>query len=343
MGRWIFSEFVEYEALMGEGVLEVLSRRGVGLVWAVQGEAKRAECGRVFEACRKAGVRVTLWPMLGDDEGRWVSATNVERFVDEVSSLFAMLEGSGSLPDELLLDLEPPIDWMRGALRGGWSRLSGAPGAETRARLRGLVDKARGLGVESWATAPPPVVVSEDERARRGWAAMLGTPVEGLGLVGVCPMAYTSLIEGYGRGVMRRRDALGLLATWSRSLVTRGGGSWRPMVGVGAVGVGALGDEACYRGVEELREDVAQVRAVGIEDIALFCLGGAMRRGLEAWLDALEAPASSRVAPLTMRGRALKGASRLAGRLGVWSEPRQGSVGVSEDEGVQPGIEGGDL
>jgi len=85
---------------------------------------------------------------------------------------------------------------------------------------------------------------------------------------------------------------------------------------LGAVGKGALGDEAVYRSVGELREDVAIARRAGIDDLTLFDLGGALQRPpMEAWLDALVETEPAKEEPAwTLRSRAAIGAGLLIAR-----------------------------
>ena len=122
-------------------------------------------------------------------------------------------------------------------------------------------------------------------------------------------MIYTSLLEGYARGALSRADAVSLLAATARATARRYGA--RGSVSLGASGRGALGDEPTYRCRAELVEDLAVVRAAGIDDILLFSLGGVLgRKRPEAWLDALvdTGPAKG-ISRLTARAAALAGAS----------------------------------
>lgn len=89
-------------------------------------------------------------------------------------------------------------------------------------------------------------------------------------------MSYTSLMEGYSRSMLRRRDARALLWAAAGAAVHRFGA--RAGVSLGCVGTGALGDERSYHSAAELADDVAIVRAAEIADIALFDLAGLLQR-----------------------------------------------------------------
>jgi hypothetical protein len=114
----------------------------------------------------------------------------------------------------------------------------------------------------------------------------LGTPADDLPVQRHSVMAYTSLFEGWSRGLVGRRRAEWMLGLCARRSRTR----WGALAGLslGAVGTGAFGDEPVLRSPVELARDVAIARAAGITELSLFELGGVVRRApAEAWLEAL--------------------------------------------------------
>src|SRR6185437_10729070 len=158
-----------------------------------------------------------------------------------------------------------------------------------------------------------------------GWQEALGTPVFDVAWDHVSPMLYTSMIEGWSRGLLARGDARALLAAACRAALRRFG----PAAGasLGAVGTGALGDEPTYRGPAELADDVALAGAAGVDDLALFDLGGVLRRPpAEAWLEAFTATEpAAQVPPPTWRARAaiagMNGVGRAVGLLAGARDP----------------------
>jgi hypothetical protein len=102
-------------------------------------------------------------------------------------------------------------------------------------------------------------------------------------------MLYTTLIEGYSKGILRRDDARALLSVGCGAAARAFGG--RASVSLGAVGAGALGDEPVYPDPEALADDVAIAIAAGVADLWLFDLGGVLSRGApERWLSAFVRP-----------------------------------------------------
>lgn len=306
-----------HEVVARREVLGPLAERGVELLVAVR-PWTTGSAVRVVEAARAAGLRIGLWPMLADADGRWASAHNAAPFAAFVRELLEVLARDGALPDELVLDLEPPIDAMRRLVERG--RPSPAPdalrGADAQETFRNLVIDLAAGGVQATAAAIP-LILADDERhaGRAGWQRLLGTPVDGVGFSRVEVMLYTSLLEGYSRGLLDRRAACQLLRDLAHRARARYGE--RASVALGAVWVGALGHEPVYRTVGELADDVAIARAAGIDELSLFDLGGVLRRGpFERWLDAfVHTPAAGRAPRSSLRGRAAWWAATRFGAL----------------------------
>jgi len=318
----LWSEYTPYTALQEPALLDELGRRDLQLAIAVTPELAPLLVA-VLRACRAHGVAVALWPMLSDAQGRWVSADNAAAYCRFVRELLDSLAAQGALPQALAMDLEPPIARLRGLknLRPepGVRRPPRPPARGSRssapaaAELTALATAARARGLELLAAVMPPVVVSP-EAAARGWQRLLGTPVDALPLDCVSTMAYTSLFEGYSRGLLRRADARALLFKLAVGTRARYGG--RAGISLGAVGTGALGDERTYPGPAELIEDVGIARAAGLTDLALFNLDGALARPpLGAWLDALVETPPAAPPPRTRRAELLWQGLRAAGYL----------------------------
>jgi hypothetical protein len=309
--RRIYSELVPLDALASAPILTSLAERKVQLLPAVQ-PGGRDDALRVIERAREIDLSIGLWPLLHDDRGRWLCSENAGEFARWIDELLLEVDRRGLTIDALVLDLEPPIAEVRrltggrlGAIRAWLSRRTD-PSVH-----RAIVAMLAERGIESLAAIVPSVLAPG--ASGRGWQKALGTPVDAP-YQSLHPMLYTSLFEGYSRGVLARSDARALLVRFTQ--LARDAFGDRAGVSLGAVGVGALGDENTYRDVSELADDVALVRLCGVEDIALFDLSGVLARpGAERWLDALvhTPPARDRPAQ-TLAARAFAGGLWLAGR-----------------------------
>ncbi len=312
--RRIYSEDLPLAEATRPAVLAALAARGVELVLAVRPHTA-AGAPRALAAAAAAGVRVSVWPMLADGAGRWASAWNTSAYAAFAEGLCARLDAAGAPYAGLLVDLEPPVDALRGVTAGARRALGAVaalarrprePDAETRLAALAGACAARGVGVTA-AVAP---MLAADGRG--GWQRLLGTPVDGVGWAAVHAMAYTSMAEGYLPG-LGRAGARSLLGATGLALRAHYGA--RAALSLGVVAPGALGDEAPYRSVAELADDVAIARACGVEDLALFDLRGALARPpLEPWLDALVAtPPAPAPPPLTARASLAAAAALAAG------------------------------
>ena len=279
MRRRVWCETLSFEDVTEPSLVAALERHRVDLLlavrpWQLDGVAE------VVERVRGAGVFVGVWPMLADTDGRWASVRSLTAYIAFADELIARVPAC----DELAIDLEPPIavlkEWK--ALRPAISTARGY--RDARDELVAAIGRWRRHHRVSTAVLPFLALEWRGQWMQR----MLGTPITALPVDAHSVMAYSSLFEGWSRGLVDRRRAERLLSLTARLSRARLG----PTTGlsIGCVGAGAFGDEPSYRGVDELARDVELATAAGISEIALFDLGGCVRRGdVDAWLSALAA------------------------------------------------------
>jgi hypothetical protein len=259
--------------------MQLLARYQLDLLLAVR-PWQLDTVGELVKRVQGAGVFVALWPMLADDDGRWASVSSSAKFVALADDVLARAPTA----DELVIDLEPPLPmlekWKDG--RPTWRQTPSSRvyrnGRET------MIDATtRWIAERRVTTAVMPLLAIE---LRGQWLQRaLGTPATVLSVQRHSVMAYTSLFEGWSRGLVGRRRAELLLAACARLSRLRFGD--RAGLSIGTVGTGAFGDEPCYRNPAELARDVQLARKAGIEELSLFDLGGVIRRApASAWLDA---------------------------------------------------------
>jgi hypothetical protein len=271
-----------YADLHRPAVRGLLRRFGLSLTLAVR-PWDLQDLGDLLPVLAGDGIAVGLWPMLADGDGRWASVaswTAFERFLDTL-----LLSLSPRLPEELVLDLEPPFSrleaWKDGRL-ALLPRASHGAYARTAAAMTATVERLRARGVRVRTAILPFLVFDAPMNPMH---RLLGTPALEIPADAHSLMAYTSLFEGWSRGALDRRRAESLLYGCARGAARRLGDG--ASVSLGVVGTGAFGDEPTFRSPEELARDVALVRAAGISDIALFDLAGVLSRPpAEGWLDA---------------------------------------------------------
>lgn len=274
----MWCETLTFDEVVAPRVVALLRRYRLDLLLAVR-PWQLADLGETVERLRGAGVFVALWPMVADEHGRWASVQSSARFVAFGDAVVARAPGA----DELILDLEPPLDRMAG-WKAGRPTFRNTPSPRAYAAARAALVAA----VERWraerrvTTAIVPLLVAE----RGQWLQrVLGTPTTDLPVARHSVMAYTTLLEGWSRGLIDRRRAEAALGACARLARRRFGA--QAALSLGTIGPGAFGDEPCYRDPGELARDVALAAAAGIDELSLFDLGGILRRGpAEAWLEA---------------------------------------------------------
>lgn len=256
----------------------LLARHHIELLLAVR-PWELAGLPAVVGDLQAAGVVVAVWPMLADADGRWASATTHARFIALADEVLA----AAPTADELVIDLEPPIAqlarWKAGRPARGHSPY---PYPVAAAALEAAVTRWGASRRVTTAILPFLALELGGPWLQRA----LGTPVSPLAVDRHSLMAYTSLFEGWSRGLVGRRRAEWLLAGCARLARRRFGD--RAALSLGVVGPGAFGDEPGYRGPGELARDVAIARAAGIDELSIFELGGILRRPpIEPWLEAM--------------------------------------------------------
>ncbi len=226
------------------------------------------------------GCRVALWPMLADADGRWLGAENAVRFTAFTERIADELS-----PSEIVLDLEPPIAALRATIADRAVHAHLLPDGPR----SGLDPRRARLAPDARVTAPR----AGDRRlvggggahplrsARRGSRSVAGAAGHAgrrCRLGSREPHATTPRSSKAGRAALLTRPdgaraARRLLCCLGRALRIAG----RRLAGRGGRRR-AFGDEPVYRSPAELADDVAIARAAGIDDLALFELGGVLRR-----------------------------------------------------------------
>ncbi len=295
------------EALVDPATWKLLGRYGLDVALSVRpSDVERVPAWATLAAEHK--VTALLWPMIADEQGRWLSTSNAETFATFVREVKTRAPHLG-----IALDLEPPFAVVRAALDGGF-RAAAALLAEGRATseqaagretIEALCCELSGASGGVTLAVVPFVLADGDQVG--AWGRVFGAPF-GLSVTRVNAMLYTTLVEGYSKGLVRREDACALLAAGCAAAVRHFGS--KSAVSLGAVGSGALGDEPVYAEPAALAEDVAIALAAGVRDIWLFDLGGVLNRSRpEEWLSAFTRPPDSFAPPRkTWRSRMLLGA-----------------------------------
>lgn len=306
--RRIYAEDVPGPELWAPRTQQLLRQHNLGLVFSVRPWTLE-EAPKVVKACRDNGVSVSVWPMLRDEDGRWANARNIVLFSDLVHRLMDALGPPSALPHELLVDLEPSVDPLRALLAHGAKALRHLPLREPPSgvdwqrlvqRFQTLTNDVSSLGIAVAAAVVPLCVWGEGAPQ---WERLLGTPVRPIPWDRVETMLYTSMLEGFSKGVLARRDAEALLQQGCDAALRLFGE--KASVAFGLLGPGALGGEPIYRDASELRRDVGIALGAKVLDFSLFDLKGLWGRAdMQDWLQAYATEEPVLLPPPGFRARA---------------------------------------
>ncbi|MBK8259057.1 MAG: hypothetical protein IPK82_41165 [Polyangiaceae bacterium] len=297
--RGIWAETAPPEVLCDPATWTLLARYALEVAVAVR-PGDVALAARVRDLAAQAEVKALLWPMIDDAEGRWLSVVSARAFRTFLTEVRSAAPELG-----IVLDLEPPLSMVRGvldrrrrALRELFSLVRGSAAHEEGERLIvEMCNEIRAQGVPLTLALVPFVLWDGVEP---GWAGLFG-PTVPLPATRVNAMLYSTLIAGYSKGLLSMNDARAVVADGCMRTLDRFGEA--AAVSLGAVGIGALGDEPVYTSPAELSHDVALAAACGVTDVWLFDLGGVLQRDTpERWLKVFtDEPAAVAKTPSTFR------------------------------------------
>jgi hypothetical protein len=295
----VWSETADPEELRADATLRLLTHYGVSVRLAVTAGNLDA-CRGTLSALRGANIPVAIWPMAGDAEGRWASASACRAYLGWSEHVLSVLLPALHAGDGWVLDLEPAKPKLDRLLQlshllGGASAMDAQPSerasvarepklsyGQAERALGAWVAKLHEHGLWSMTTSLPHVALPGERLSAR----LLGLPRPHTRQVDC--MLYTSLFEGWSLGLLNRARARMALTLLLRSATTHMDPSGHRSISLGLVGTGAFGSEPTYRTAAELREDAAAVAAAGFAEVCLFDLGGILRdANPKAWFDAV--------------------------------------------------------
>jgi hypothetical protein len=272
----IWCETLSHHDLVQAKTRDLLARGPFEAIVAVQPETLET----LFPALatlESHGIKVSVWPMLSNAEGRWLSLATAPAYLAWLQTVVDKARATKTVLKELVIDLEPPFRLIHRLLR----RDSVSPLVKHTAAnaIQAFLLELRQEGVRlSSAILPTQAFNFGRVFAERA----LGVPSWSGFFDAENVMLYSTLFEGWGRLPRPAVEAL-----MHKVLVaSRAHFGMRAAVSLGAIGTGAFGNEPVYRSPADLASDLAIARACGIREIALFDLGGIVRRPRpEAWLE----------------------------------------------------------
>ncbi len=330
----IWSEYLPYEDAASQDVQRLLSEGPLHPIFAVHHDADLDALARLLEALGPLGLEIGVWPLLTDEQGYWPCEQNAPAYFARVSDILAHLDASSApLPAWLAVDLEPPIHQIHALrhqsflphklLRTLRSNLNADHFEDNTLRFQLHLDALRGRYPDLKMLAVTlPMAAHDLGDGVPLWQDAMEAPWSVVSWDRAGVMAYGSMVAGYSRGALSIEDARSVHVRLAEKLVAAL--DVRAHVSLGITGAGKLGDEPVYEDVEELVLDVGAMRALGIEDLGIFCLEGLVgREDAGQWVDAI-VRASPHEVKMTPRARVVRAVAHTS--RGVLRRLRRGGA-----------------
>jgi hypothetical protein len=276
----IWCETLSHHELVQAKSLDLLKRGPFEAIVAVQPESLDSFFPALAEL-QSHGIKTSVWPMLSNADGRWLSLATAPAYLAWLLRVVDTARATKTALEEIVIDLEPPFGLIHRMLNRDSCSISvqRAAAKAIQAQLRAL--RSDGVRISSAILPTQPFKVG-----RFAADKALGVPSWHGAFDAENVMLYSTLFEGWGR--LPRPVVEAIMHNVLEASRSHFGP--RAAVSLGAIGTGAFGNEPVYRSPATLAADIAIARACGICEIALFDLGGIVRRPCpEVWLETFAA------------------------------------------------------
>jgi hypothetical protein len=298
----IWCETLSHQEIVAQSSLSILRRGPFDAIVAVQPESL-GTLARAVSELRSAGLFVAVWPMLSNHDGRWLSMQTSVRYVNFFERVVEALATARAMPNEFVIDIEPHFELLSSlkdrripALRRAFAHTRRGELAPLVSFLSSLRGSVAGSGAGSGSGASAGAVTGSGAGVRLTSAVLPTQPFVVLRkltevLFGL--PSFEALFDSHNvmlySTIMQEWGALSRTSVErvSRHTLRKAKQRWgeRASVSLGAVGVGAFGDEPVYASIDLLKADLALALREGVREIALFDLGGILRRpDPQAWI-----------------------------------------------------------
>ncbi len=264
-----------------------------------KGESDLTEVSAFVLAAEDAGVRVNLWPMLSDAQGRWPNASNVDAFVPWWNEVIDRVEQDDLPVTTMIVDLE--LGWdVQAQVRelGAEGDVLGAMGLlmdhadparyEASKQVFGdMVADAQGRGFRVRLTTLP-MVIDDFEDGDQDLQTVLDCPVEGIVWDEISVQVYRSVFTELLTGIfLEEGETLGADVVFDYGVDARDAWGERATLDLGTLG------GVAYEQPAILAEDLGAARAAGFAEgeVDLYSLDGMLLGEPALWVDELDAPA----------------------------------------------------
>lgn len=294
----IWCEFASPEEVCREHILEALKKYSATLNYKLEYGNDSEAFYRMIKLYNKRGVPVSVWATLSDEMGYWINEKNALHFNKYIRQLAENLEARGLKVRGLCIDLESPLEDIKNitdpknkfaSLLTYGKMLTGNLNKkrfnDAREILRDAADFLRSKGLESYATCIRHCYYDIRFKSELMQNA-LEIPVFDVNWDKYNLMYYATIIRNEMKKIKKVNVDYLIYHQVSHLKEVIGD---KLAISVGVTNIGKLGNEPYYGDIEEFAKDVGILKAIGVEDFALFSLDGIMDEGrLLGFLEAMK-------------------------------------------------------
>lgn len=311
---------------MEEEVINIFKEFDVCLNIAVPYGSLGENFSRLLRRYEEEDVEVCLWLLLPFELGYWPSEVNVQEFSSYIDEVFNWADEEDLFVPWIGVDLETPIYqlydlWKKpffekfpAALRLGFSNLNEDRFDDAVVGFNSVLDKIHAYGAKT-LTAVDPVVINDGVMENNFIQDLMEVPIFDVEWDRVSFMIYTSMLSGYSRGLISRKDSTYLLYNYltdAKEIL-----SDRAAVSVGLTGIGVIGNEPHYSEPESLKPDIEAALAAGIKDLSIFSIEGILNKeNPKTWFEMIKNSKPKKPNP-TLKTDLIRGALKLGSSLGT--------------------------
>lgn len=288
--RAIWSEYLPLETVAT--YLPQLKAEGIDLYLAMPPRVvAKPELYDFLRLAKSEGVRVHAWMLMSAEDGFWANKWNAQNLVRDVRNLLTALDREGLGVEWITIDMEPKMETMlalkkhiaaydiKGLTHLAQDLASSASLKTAQNIFRDLVTELHERNIKTHVVTLP-FVIDDLVTGRDGYQNVLGLPIQGVPWDRVSFMLYRPFFAEMIGKVSPR-----LIYSYAQDARKFFKGDVAVDLGpLGADGSDPLG-AGTYRLPAEMHEDMAAVRAAGIDRMQIFSLDGMHRVGqFSEWL-----------------------------------------------------------
>lgn len=282
----VWAEYISPLEVCKNEIVGLLKEYNVNLCISFPYNSFSKEFSDFLRLYNKEKIEVTLWPLLEDKLGYWPSEKNVDEFIQYINELLKWSQQEKVKFQNIAVDLELPYTQVQkinnsqglkklisifDIYRENKNKKIFAQASEKYKQLLNILHSNNIKTITAVCAEIAEDIVLGEEKLQD----ILETPITTVEWDLLSFMMYNSMLIGYSKGIISKKDAAWLLYSRCKDLRMNLGD--RAALSVGVTYKGKLGNEPYYKSPDEMKLDISAAKAAGINDIAIYNLEGILK------------------------------------------------------------------